>query len=848
MAEATTQRPIDGNTLQSSNLKLLNNFDDYLVAIVGIEDKQHFLQELPTMLNNDRFQSFDDIKNSPVFVHSELETDVFLIISGTLGKQYRDQLIQKRQLRFVYVYCRHESHHTEWTNGVEKVRSVTSDPTTLIEKLHKDVRTFSNRWPFEQRSFIKSSVPTSQWFHLFLTLICHTPDTIALPYDAMFNECRSYYKNNQAKLHEINLLSQQYRPNNVIREYTRDSFVYCVLNHALRTRRMPLIRILSLFIRDLHGQLCKRQSADYKNLDKEQLIRSVYRGQHLTEEQVNHLYSVWNSNHPVITLTTFGSTSRDPNVAFRFALPENAVVSCLFEIIITDNRCDSTESRFYEAPVFADITSISEKRHEREVLFSLVTRFRIIQIERQQMENNDSYLLITLKPAEPEDMQNKFSASSIIEEFKKLEDGQVYMDILDMLQETADDETKFNSTNWTVWWNNLKNQWHQGLRDKSPLNLIFYGCFTNSPKWSRKAIEMHKDSLRAVPSIESNRSCFRKLYEWSNALTTVVPTRWLALYEVYLETLCTTNTNEVINTVKTAVETYEKIDDKAHAESCYEKLLALIGDTNTKMKKEIEKKVKRLENPSAPTEKKGSRPEPIVPHREPSKVYKVQEQLWMIYESLKECADESKSIRPRSTKVDGLLRLAADSYDAGDSRIILRIPFIENARLSVNDYRFYCLLSTGRHTEKLDNVIKDGSNNRELTLWRYEKYMYGWIFLGQLKHCLLLSKGSQSRIALIDRLMKKLNVLLTMCTIYLCVKPRSKKVNVDGMKFVNVIDEGTKQHIFGDVFNDNLLVKLEALERETVTVSETCKPIPDSYRESRLDLTTMEREDVFSDP
>ncbi|CAF1329274.1 unnamed protein product [Adineta ricciae] len=582
MAEATTERAIDGKTLQSSNLKILNNFDDYLVAIVGIEDKQHFLEQLPTMLNNDRFQSFDDIKNSPVFVHSELETNVFLIISGTLGKQYRDQLILERQLKCVYVYCKNESYHIEWTKEIKKIRCVTSDPTTLTKNLHKDVRIFSNRWPFDEKSFIKSSIPTSQWFHLFLTMICHTPDTIILPYDDMFNECRLYYKNNQSTLRDINSFAENHKPVDTIKQYTSNGFLYRILNHALRTRNMRLIRKFSPFIRDLHGQLSDCRLKYLRNLDKEQLIRSVYRGQHLTEEQVGHLYSVWNSNHPVITLTTFGSTSRNPNVAFTFSLPENGVVSCLFEIIITDDHNESTESLLYEPPVFADISSMSTMPDEKEVLFSLVTRFRIVQIEPQQMENIGSRCVITLRLAEPEDMQSKYSASSIIKEFKKIEDGQVYKDILDMLEQTADDETKFNSTNWTVWWNNLNNQWHQGVRDKSPLNLIFYGCFTSSPKWSREAIKMHKNSLRTIPSIESNRSCFRILYEWSNALTTAVPTRWLALYEEYLEALCTTNTKEAINTVKTAAETYKKIGDKAHAESCDKKLLALIGNKSTR--------------------------------------------------------------------------------------------------------------------------------------------------------------------------------------------------------------------------------------------------------------------------
>ena len=86
-----------------------------------------------------------------------------------------------------------------------------------------------------------------------------------------------------------------------------------------------------------------------------------------------------------------------------------------------------------------------------------------------------------------------------------------------------------------------------------------------------------------------------------------------------------------------------------------------------------------------------------------------------------------------------------------------------------------------------------------------------------------------------------------MCTIYLCVEQRSKKVNVDGTKFVNMADEARKEHIFGDIFDDNLLIKLQALEQEILTVSGTHKSIPDNFREIEP-VVSLEREVIYSDP
>jgi hypothetical protein len=88
--------------------------------------------------------------------------------------------------------------------------------------------------------------------------------------------------------------------------------------------------------------------------------------------------------------------------------------------------------------------------------------------------------------------------------------------------------------NWKSWWNKLKYQWGTGLASDEPLHLIFYDCFTQNVYWSRKAIEMHKNILHSIPEVQRIRSSFSNLFKNYKAWQKI-PTKWIALYEEYLE-------------------------------------------------------------------------------------------------------------------------------------------------------------------------------------------------------------------------------------------------------------------------------------------------------------------------
>ena len=117
------------------------------------------------------------------------------------------------------------------------------------------------------------------------------------------------------------------------------------------------------------------------------------------------------------------------------------------------------------------------------------------------------------------------------------------------------------------------------------------------------------------------------------------------------------------------------------------------------------------------------------------------------------------------------------------THIICRIPFSEIKVSAVNTHWFNYILSLGKHTERLSSAIKERSNNALVTLWRYKEYMHRWMFLEQLKYNLPLCHQFLRSIDQIAAEWKK-SIFLLQCARFICVIPRSKRVNADKIKFI----------------------------------------------------------------
>ncbi|CAF4391115.1 unnamed protein product [Rotaria magnacalcarata] len=147
----------------------------------------------------------------------------------------------------------------------------------------------------------------------------------------MLERCRLYCQGNEVELHKIDLFENNYHSDNAIHEYTKDTFLYRILNRALRTEDMGTILDFRYFIVDLYNQLYKVQTDfdHYSFVVSEGHKLTVYRGQFMSMKELNQLKR--NIGRYII-IQTFLSTTLSSDIALLYAGHESQ--NSLYESVL----------------------------------------------------------------------------------------------------------------------------------------------------------------------------------------------------------------------------------------------------------------------------------------------------------------------------------------------------------------------------------------------------------------------------------------------------------------------------------------------------------------------------------
>jgi tetratricopeptide (TPR) repeat protein len=178
--------------------------------------------------------------------------------------------------------------------------------------------------------------------------------------------CLKEYNENQSDLKMIDKFEKEYSSDQLLLWYTKDSFLYRLLNKSLRVQNIDSLFGLRFLIRNIAQQLQNYQC---------QLPMTLYRGQRILPEELEVLKQ---SKGKLISINPFFSTTRDREVAHAYigASDDNPVDKeverVLFEIYANPCR-DGVKP-------FADISSFSAFPDEEEVLMMLGSVFRINDI------------------------------------------------------------------------------------------------------------------------------------------------------------------------------------------------------------------------------------------------------------------------------------------------------------------------------------------------------------------------------------------------------------------------------------------------------------------------------------
>ncbi|CAF4460054.1 unnamed protein product, partial [Rotaria socialis] len=374
-------------TQTSSNDSLETYSIFWLDASVNNEENITAQKKLRSIVN--QLRTFVDPKEFLDRVHFIQQGDLtILIVSGQMGRIVVPEMQKLAQVSSIYVYCFDKEANLQWSQPYKKVKTVCTKLDELIDIIRVDQK---NRGRNEEALAMdildrSSTELNGEFLHsqlLIDVLIRMKPSQ--QDKNELLALLKKEYKANEVDLKLVNEFHMAYESAKAIWWYTRESFLYRVMNKALRVRNTELIFLFRTVIRDIYEQLLAHQC---------QKCVTVYRGQILSIVEYKKLQE---SRGSIISLNSFLSTSLNRKIAERFVqqnmylCASGDYVVAIFEIeadptVVCMNN-DKTKNR----RPFAQIDELSYYcGEESEVLFMLGSIFRLNEISGDQASSSSS--------------------------------------------------------------------------------------------------------------------------------------------------------------------------------------------------------------------------------------------------------------------------------------------------------------------------------------------------------------------------------------------------------------------------------------------------------------------------
>ncbi|CAF3688350.1 unnamed protein product [Rotaria socialis] len=320
--------------------------------------------------------TFHSISTCLEYMNSDIEYEkVFFIVSGSDSEIILPEIHLSPKIHFNYIFCNDKEKYENLSQTYSKIRGIFNDKDSLLKKLISDITScLSNLLPISilsqasvtQKSLRDLSNESARfmWFQMLIEILIKMEHTDEAKSD-LIEICRKQYKNDLVQSKRIDEFEKTYTADKAASWYTRDSFVYRLLNKALRTENIDIIYKFRSFIADLHQQLSVLQSTEPISTDE-----FLYRGQKLPIEELQYLQKNING---YLSMNTFVSFSRSSQAALLFAgkgEDRPQLESVLFQTEVNDGLA-----------IFANIENVSYYKDEGEFLFTIGSVFRIADIE-----------------------------------------------------------------------------------------------------------------------------------------------------------------------------------------------------------------------------------------------------------------------------------------------------------------------------------------------------------------------------------------------------------------------------------------------------------------------------------
>ncbi|CAF0891661.1 unnamed protein product, partial [Didymodactylos carnosus] len=303
----------DKNVLHSNRNRrnIEGNMGVWLDSLINTADGNLKAKELIRRAVN-YLKTFDNSDECTNYVMNTKTEKIFFIISGTFSKIIVPILHDIQQIQSIYVFCSKKEKYEQLMKNYKKIRGLYDDINNVYLALKNDVYMSVND------DLLISVLPSTvvvnnkqeasfMYFQLLTDILIQMDDIQKNAKKDMIDECREQYTGNKQELTVIDDFEENYSSDKAVWWYTRDCFLYRILNKALRVQDVDILFKLRFFIKDLHQQLEQLRSQN-----NETGTLTVYRGQAMVKEEFNKL-----QNHigGFLSMNNFLSTSTDQRVS-----------------------------------------------------------------------------------------------------------------------------------------------------------------------------------------------------------------------------------------------------------------------------------------------------------------------------------------------------------------------------------------------------------------------------------------------------------------------------------------------------------------------------------------------------
>jgi len=372
------------------------------------DDCRHSIQKLKQVVNT--VNTFVDVDECIDFINKIPEETAFMITSGAFGQTVVPAIHNKKQVNAIYIFCGNKDRHEKWAKEWPKVKGVFTDIKPICEALKQAAQ------DCDQNAVSISFAPTGDSTANKNTLECSFMYTqilkdilLTIHFDhdhinEFLNYCRIEFAENSFELRNVNKIANEYRDHQPIWWYTCETFLYSMLNRALRLMDVDIIIQMGFFVCDLHKNITDLHSKQFHGQTSSKSF-IVYRGQSLAQTDFNQLKQ---NQGGLLAFNNFLSTSenRETSLEFIHRNPsKNEFVSILFVMRINPS---------IQSTPFAHVANISEISEEEEILFSMHSVFRIGKIK--QFSNKPQIWEAELTLTDDNDSQLRELSETIQEE------------------------------------------------------------------------------------------------------------------------------------------------------------------------------------------------------------------------------------------------------------------------------------------------------------------------------------------------------------------------------------------------------------------------------------------------